>query len=58
MVEKGLSFPLKLECIRYNEKHEFIFCILECYDYHYVSTDQSTYSFFLKTNFKPFEVQN
>lgn len=58
MVEKGLSFPLKLECIRYNEQPEYIFCTVECNDYCYISTDQSTYMFFLKTNFKPFEVQN
>lgn len=24
-MEKGPSFPLKLECIRYNEQHEYIF---------------------------------
>jgi hypothetical protein len=25
MVEKVLSFPLKLECIRYNEQYKYIF---------------------------------
>ena len=48
-MEKVLSFPLKLECIRYNEQHECIFCTVECNDYHYISNVHSTYTLFLKT---------